>query len=238
MTSSKEVAINKLVAKQMCEDSQMFFTRYFFKHRQGIKFKLNWHHELISEAIEKVMNGEIENLVINVAPGSSKTEIAVINTIARGIALNRLAKFLHISYSDDLASTNSQAARELIESEEFQELWPCEIAVDSKAKKKWNITENGKIIGGCYAVALGGQITGFRAGRMDEGFQGMIIVDDPLKPEDAFSKTKREAANRKLVSTVKSRKANPKTPIVLIMQRLGEDDPTDFVVKGNLGLKF
>jgi predicted phage terminase large subunit-like protein len=223
------------ITKAMCEDSHLFFTRYFFKHRQGVKFKVNWHHHVISNVIDDIIKGKRKNVVINIPPGSSKTEMVSINFMARGLALNPWSRFLHISYSDDLASTNSHQARELVESEEFQALWPMKIAVDSKSKKKWNVLEGERIAGGAYAVALGGQITGFRAGRMEPDFQGAIIIDDPLKPEDAFSKTKRDAANRKLLSTVKSRKANPETPIIVIMQRLAEDDPTGFIKKGNLG---
>ena len=69
---------------------------------------------------------------------------------------------------------------------------------------------------------------------MAPGFQGAIIIDDPIKPEDAFSPTKLEAANRKLLTTVKSRKANPATPIVIVMQRIAESDPVGFIEKGNL----
>lgn len=69
---------------------------------------------------------------------------------------------------------------------------------------------------------------------MADGFQGAIIIDDPVKPEDAFSPAKMNQANRKLITTVKSRKANPKTPIVIIMQRVGENDPCGFIEKGNL----
>ncbi len=83
---------------------------------------------------------------------------------------------------------------------------------------------DGKKAGGVYVVSLGGPITGFHAGHMAEGWQGAIIIDGPLKPEDACSKTKRTAANRKLLSTVKSRKANPDTPIIVIMQRLARED--------------
>ncbi|EPZ88763.1 hypothetical protein K562_21082 [Burkholderia cenocepacia] len=93
---------------------------------------------------------------------------------------------------------------------------------------------DGKKAGGVYAVSLGGQITGFRAGHMAEGWQGAIIIDDPLKVEDAYSKTNRDKANRKLLSTVKSRKANPDTPIIVIMQRLAEEDPTGFIKSGKV----
>jgi hypothetical protein len=133
-------AVLRATAKAMCEQDHLFFSRYFFKHRQAIKFRVNWHHELIA-----------------------------INLMARGLALNPRARFLHISYSDDLALLNSQTARELVQSDEFQELWPLAIADDAKSKKRWNVLVDGKKAGGVYAISLGGQITGFRAGHMAEG---------------------------------------------------------------------
>lgn len=196
---------------------------------------MNWHHRLIADVVQDVIEGKRKNVVINVSPGSSKTEIVVINFIARGLALNPHARFLHLSYSDDLALLNSQTARDIITSDEYQALWPLKISDDTKSKKRWNVEVEGKLAGGVYATSLAGQITGFRAGHMTPGFQGCIIIDDPLKPEDAFSKTKLNAANRKLLTTVKSRKANPETPIILIMQRIAEQDPTGFIKTGNLG---
>lgn len=201
-------------------------------------FLINWHHRLISDVIQDVIECRRKNVVINVSPGSSKTELVVINLIARGLALNPWCRFLHLSYSDDLAMLNSGTAKDLVESEEFQELWPLKVADDAKSKKRWNVVIKDKKAGGVYAVSLGGQITGFRAGHMREGFQGAILIDDPLKVEDAYSKTMRDAANRKLVSTVKSRKANPDTPIIVIMQRLAEEDPTGFIKDGKLPGKW
>lgn len=235
LTTSDLAAVRRAVIRQCCEDDHLFFTRYFFKQRQGIKFLVNWHHRAIADALEDVLQGRTKNLLINVPPGSSKTEMAVINFIARGLALNPLARFLHLSYSDDLAALNSSTAKDLVTSDEFQELWPLKTFTNTNAKKRWNVEVNGRAGGGCYAASLGGQITGFRAGHMAPGFQGAIIIDDPLKPEDAYSKTKRAQANRKLLSTVKSRKANPDTPIIVIMQRLAEEDPSGFILKGKLG---
>ena len=226
--------VERLVLKAKCERDHLFFSRYFFKHRQGIKFRVNWHHVLIADTVQRVIDGELKNVVINVPPGSSKTELVAINLIARGLALNPRARFLHISYSDDLALLNSETAREIVGSDEYQALWPLAIADDAKSKKRWNVIADGKKAGGVYAVSLGGQITGFRAGHMAEGWQGAIIIDDPLKVEDAYSKTNRDKANRKLVSTVKSRKANPDTPIIVIMQRLAEEDPTGFIKAGKV----
>lgn len=76
---------------------------------------------------------------------------------------------------------------------------------------------DGRKAGGVYAMSLGGQITGFRAGHMAQGWQGAIVIDDPLKVGDACSKPRRAWANRDLIATVKSRRANPDTPIIVIM---------------------
>lgn len=232
--TSIDPAVERAVLKTKCERDHLFFSRYFFKHRQGIKFRVNWHHVLIADVVQRVIDGELKNVVINVPPGSSKTELVAINLIARGLALNPRARFLHISYSDDLALLNSETAREIVQADEYQALWPLMIADDAKSKKRWNVVADGKKAGGVYAVSLGGQITGFRAGHMADGWQGAIIIDDPLKVEDAYSKVARDKANRKLLSTVKSRKASPDTPIIVIMQRLAEEDPTGFIKAGKV----
>lgn len=228
------LTLEEIVRKKLCEDSHLFFTRKFFKFRQNIKFIQNFHHHIVSDALEDVINGKIQNLTLTLPPGGTKTELAVINFLARGLALNPFARFLHLSYSDDLALLNSQVARDIVASEEYQRLWPIEVANDAKAKARWNVMVNGKKAGGVYATSLGGQITGFRAGHMVPGFQGAIIVDDPIKPDDAFSKAALNKANRKFLTTVKSRRANPKTPIIVIMQRLSDCDPIAFIKNGNM----
>lgn len=226
--------IDEFLTKQILEGDHLFFTQYFFKQRQGISFRVNWHHQLISDIIDEVIKGTKKNVVITVSPGSSKTELVVINFIARGLAVNPRARFLHLSGSDSLASLNSSTAREIVLSDEYQQYWPLKIADDAKAKKRWNVLVDGHPAGGVYATALGGQVTGFRAGHMASGFQGAILIDDPIKPEDAFSRSKLDTANRKLLTTVKSRKANPDTPMILVMQRIAENDCVGFIKSGNV----
>jgi predicted phage terminase large subunit-like protein len=229
-----EKEIERAIIKRRCERDHLFFTRYFFKIRFGSKFKVNWHHRLISREVDKVITGQTQNLIINISPGSSKTELVIINLMARGLAINPRARFIHLSYSDDLALLNSQTARDIVGLEEYQTMWPRKLSVDTKSKKRWNIVFNDKHSGGVYATSINGQVAGFRAGHMSEGFMGAILIDDPIKPEDGFSKHKIDLANRKLISTVKSRKANPKTPIIVVMQRVAENDPTGFIENGGL----
>ncbi len=205
----------------------------------GLRFLVNWHHHLIADELEKVFKSESKNLLIEVAPGSSKTELVVINGMARGLALNPRSRFLHLSGSDNLASLNSATARSIVTSDDFQAFWPMRIADDARAKKRWNVEIDGYPAGGVYATALGGQVTGFRGGHMVDGedqnkFWGAVVIDDPVKPEDAYSRSELKNANRLLVTTVKSRRATTRTPIIMIMQRIAKMDPAGFVEAGGL----
>lgn len=218
--------------RHVLEKDHLYFTRYFFKHREGNKLTVSPHHEIMCLTLDRVIQGEIKRLIINVPPGYTKTELAVISFMARGLAINSRAKFMHISYSDDLALLNSTMAKDIVESEAFQEIWPREIRTDTSAKKRW-FTEEG---GGVFATSSGGAVTGNRAGRMEEGFTGAFIFDDPIKPEDALSEVTRNRINRRFASTFKSRLAlESTTPMIIIMQRVHEDDPSGFLLKGGSG---
>jgi len=223
--------------RALCEDSHLYFTCRFFKPRMGFKFSINWHHEYIAWAIDEVIKGNIKNIVINVPPGAGKTELTT-NLIARGLAINPRSRFLYLSFSQSLVEDVSATARNIVKSQEFQTLWPRQISTDTDAKSNWKTTVDGFAAGHVYAASMGGQVTGRRAGTLDSGFTGAIILDDPLKPEDAFSKTTRDKANRKILNTVNSRKAKSDIPIILIMQRLHTDDPTGFILSGNLPSEF
>ncbi len=230
------------VIKHLCETEHLAFVRYFFKQRMGDKFVTNWHHHLIAYEIDRLIqraqDGKpTQNIIFNLPPGGSKTEMAM-NIIPRGLALNPRSRFLYLSFSDSLVTDVSSTARTIVKSRQYQELWPVAISSDTDAKGSWKTDIEGFEGGHIYAASMGGQVTGRRAGRMSKDFNGLIVLDDPLKPEDAFSDTKRTAANRKLLNTVKSRKAKSDTPIILIMQRLHSDDPTQFILDGNMGGKW
>lgn len=220
--------------REKCEREHLFFTRRFFLLRMGFKFMVNWHHEYIADKIDEVIAGKVKNLVINVPPGSGKTELLT-NLIARGIARNARSRFLYLSFSQSLVEDVSATARNIVKSEDFQKLWSVNISTATDAKSNWKTTVDGYDAGHVYSASMGGQVTGRRAGTLaNEGFTGAIILDDPLKPEDAFSQTARKKANRKILNTVNSRKAKSDTPIILIMQRLHVEDPTNFVMTGNV----
>jgi predicted phage terminase large subunit-like protein len=226
------------IERATCLSGTLEFTKYHFRKKTGKRFVVNSHHERICQALDDVIDGKIKRLIINIAPRYSKTELAVKNFIAYGLALNPASKFIHLSYSDDLAHDNSEEIRdEIVKSEAYQRLFPwVKIKQGSDAKKKWYTTEKG----GVYATSAAGQVTGFGAGAVDDEdeelsnevkdivggaeFAGAIIIDDPIKPEDAFSDTKREQVNRRFETTIRNRVNSRNTPIIIIMQRLHEHD--------------
>jgi predicted phage terminase large subunit-like protein len=220
------------IARIKCFKSFEFFTRYFFKKRTGNKFIISEHHQVIFEALNRVSSGKCRRLIINIAPRYGKTELAVKNFIAHSLAVNPKAKFIHLSYADSLALDNSEAIKDLISSQEYQELFPyVQIKVDSKAKNKWYTTEGG----GVLARSATGQVTGFGAGSVEEmeDFGGAIIIDDPIKPEDADSDTIRDKVNERFDSTIRSRVNSRETPIIVIMQRLHPKDLSGYLIEND-----
>ena len=222
--------------RRKCEDDFTYFARYFFKQRKGTRFVFNEHHEILCDHLERVHRGEIQNLIVNMPPRYSKTELVVVLFTAWCFVRNSRCEFIHLSYADSLVLENSDAVRDIIKSAEFRELWPALAVRASKdSKKAWETTDGGKF----YATAAGGQVTGFGAGRMDEiqpdgtfRFSGCLLIDDPLKPDDARSDTLRKAINGRWDSTLKSRRNSPRsTPTICIMQRVHEDDFTGMLLK-------
>lgn len=271
----KDRAVQR-VARTKCLESIEFFTRYFFMQQYNRKFIVGRHHRAICHALERVLSGRCKRLIISMPPRYGKTELAVKSFIAHGLALNPAAKFIHLSYGDAIALDNSEAIKDLVESEPYRDLFPgVAIKRDSKAKDKWYTNQGG----GLLARAAGGQVTGFGAGRVDEEeeliepspqvaefpemeeligeeemeaeddldtsfgptgfedligaethleeklkFNGAIIIDDPVKPEDADQDTLREKVNSRFDSTIRTRVNSRNTPIVVIMHRLHPND--------------
>lgn len=131
------------------------------------------------------------------------------------------------------------AVKDTITSTYFQILFPeVQIRRNDNTRAKWSTTAGG----GEYATSTLGQITGFGAGQAEmtedeiknideftaqfnpDHFSGAIVIDDPLRPDDALSDNVREGVNRRFETTIRNRVNSRKTPIIIIMQRLHEHD--------------
>lgn len=202
-----------------------YFSRYATQVLDGNKHIDTPFDPVINEALDKTFTGEIKRLIVNIPPGYGKTAKAVWAYVARGFAINPTSRFIHASYSDKLVQDNSSKIRDLISHSDYRQLYPyVSFKEDSKAKGLWKTDHGGAFL----ASSSGGAITGFRAGLVNSKykFSGAFIIDDPLKPDDALSDTKREFINQRWDNTFKSRLANPDVPVIVIMQRIHEEDFT------------
>lgn len=186
------------------------------------------HHRRICRALDDVVDGKTRRLMINIAPRYGKTELVSKMFVAYGLALNPRSRFLMLSYSDDLVLDNSKDISEFVKSPAYRALFP-HVKVEGMGARQWETTAGG----GVYAVSSAGQVTGFGAGQIDEHdkFCGAIILDDPLKPDDANSDLEREKVNQRFETTIRSRANSRNTPIIIVGQRLHEHDLCGYLLE-------
>lgn len=222
----------KFVSRVLAREDLYYFSRYMFLARRNFPWLRSEHHQVICDALMRVYRGESKRLIINVPPRYSKTELAVVNFMAWCLGKHPDAEFIHTSYAATLAVQNAANARELVKHEEYQQIFPSVlIRSDSNAKGDWKTTAGGVV----YASGSGGTITGFGAGKGRPQFGGAIIIDDPHKPDEANSDVIRKGVIEWFQNTLESRRNNPDTPIILIMQRLHEEDLAGWLLAGGNG---
>lgn len=205
---------------------------YFEQHKRKLLHAS--HHKPICDALTRVILGETKRLIINVPPRSGKTLFVSQMFSAFCMGLNPASSFILTSYSKTLASNNTYMIRELMRHEVYQSIFSDTQPVikdDSQARDEFR-TEAGGMV---YGVGAGGTITGKGAGAMGDMFAGAILIDDISKPDDALSETMRANTIEWFRGTLESRKNSPNTPIIVIQQRLHEQDLSGWLLGGGNG---
>ncbi|MDX8384070.1 MAG: hypothetical protein R8M45_08310, partial [Ghiorsea sp.] len=160
------------------------------------------------------------------------TEIAVVNFMAWSMGLFPDSEFIHASYSKRLATNNAYKTRALMMSEAYQAVFPhVALKDDSKAKDEFRTTQGGIV----YATGADGTITGYGAGKVRHGFGGALIIDDAHKANQAKSDVMLQNVIDWYQSTIESRLNSKETPIIVIMQRLHENDLSGWLLAGGTG---
>jgi phage terminase large subunit-like protein len=219
------------VVREVLLRDHLEFSKFFYRAVTNAPMLVGRHHALMGSALDRVILGQIKHLIISVPPRYTKTIFAVVMLVARGMAINPRSKFIHLSYAQDLVMKNSADTKDVIASPEYQALWPMALRSDSSGKALWETDKGGEF----RATSAGGQVTGFGAGLMEPGFTGALIVDDALKPDDASSETKREFINERFTNTIRSRRADENTPMIVIMQRVHNNDLAGYLLRGGSG---
>jgi len=211
------------------------FSQYMFNARKNAPLLQAPFHPALTAALEKVAAGITTRLIINIPPRSGKTQIAVKDFIAWCMGNWPDAEFIHASYSKTLATENTSEIRAIMNHEAFAAVFgaPC-LRSDSNAKDYFKTDVGGHV----YATGSEGSITGFGAGKMRPTFGGAIVIDDPHKAGEGNSDTMRKNVLDWFQVTMESRKNSLETPIIVIMQRLHEDDLSGFLLNGGNGEKW
>ena len=218
------------------ETSPLAFTAAWFNITQVDSFRPNWHHHYYNWIAEGVLSGDLQNVIVNIPPGGTKTEFWSIHFPVYCMVKHPRVRILNTSYSKDLVTENSTRARDLVKSAEFQEFYGFDVGKDKV--DDWTVERNGKRMHQLFSRASGGQITGVRGGYMSDAFTGYIMADDWDKIDDLLSDAKRKKSHTRLINPLRSRRASPDTPFLFIQQRGHVDDSTAFLLSGGMGLKI
>lgn len=186
-------------------------------------FEASKHHILIASYLNKVVSGDIKRLIISMPPRHGKSEMASIRLPA--FILGRLpqSQIIGASYSSTLANKVSRNIQKIIESDDYQKIFPAtklgrvnSRVIDAMTKKTAVEFEIVGFKGSYRAAGIGGGITGTGA--------DFLIIDDPIKNrQEAESKVKREAIWDWYTSTAYTR-LEKGGAVILIMTRWHEDD--------------
>lgn len=153
-------------------------------------YQANWHHVLLADYLQKFVKGEIKRLMVFMPPQHGKSELVSRNLPAYILGLNPKAKVVLASYSSDLSSSFNRDCQRIIDSPQYQEVFPKTKLNASNivtvAKGNWlrnsDIFETVGYGGFLKTTGVGGSLTGTPA--------DFAIIDDPVKDSiEAMSPT-------------------------------------------------
>ena len=200
----------------------------------GSDYVHGWHVDAIAMHLDGVEEGDVSRLLINIPPGHMKSLLCSVLWPAYlwGPRNQPHLRFLCCSHSQNLAIRDSTKMRRLIQSEWYQTRWGDRVQLtgDQNAKTKFENTA----MGFREAVAAG-SITGSRG--------DIVIVDDPHSVESAASEAMRDTTIEWFLEALPTRlnrpgpgpNGEPQSAIVIIMQRLHEQDVSGVALDRNLG---
>lgn len=230
----KHQALTSISASE-CEDDLCEFIRQAWHIVEpGAEYFHNWHVDTLAEHLEAITYGiELEDgslynrLLINIPPGMMKSLLTSVFWPAWEWGPKNMPhmRYLCASHSQDLAVRNSTKMRRLIDSEWYQDRWGDRVKLtkDQNQKTKFENTATGFM----QAVASG-SITGARGDR--------VIIDDPHSVEGASSDQMRATTIEWFLEAVPTRLNKPlESAIVVIMQRLHEEDVSGVILDRGLG---
>ena len=126
------------------------------------------HHRIMAEKFQKVADGELKRIIINIAPRHGKSELTSWLLPAWMLGRDPSKKIIAATHTADFSVRFGRKVRNLIDTEAFKTVFPSvSLRADSKAAGRWDVSGGGEY----FAVGVGGAMTGRGA--------DLLIIDDP-----------------------------------------------------------
>jgi len=180
---------------------------------------LGEHHKRIAKAFDRIANGTLKRLIINLAPRHTKSELASYLLPAYLMGRGPRNQIIQATHTAELAVKFGRKVRDLMDTERYREVFPeVGLKADSKAAGRWDTNKGGEY----FAVGVGGAMTGRGA--------NYLIIDDPHSEADALSELALENAWEWYQSGPRTR-LQPGGAVVIVMTRWGTKDLTARLIK-------
>lgn len=188
-------------------------------------FKWGWSLDAIADHLMAVSTGDILRLLMNVPPGFMKSLMTGVfwPAFEWGPMARPALRILGASFKQEHAERDTDRMRTLVTSDWYRELWPHVQVKGKGSSDNFANTATGWRKGSPIT-----ELTGDRGDR--------VVIDDPHSVEGGESELRRAKALRVLRETVPTRLNSPeKSAIIVIMQRVHEDDSAGMIIRENLG---
>jgi len=182
------------------------------------------HHKKIADKFNKLADGKIKRLIINMPPRHTKSEFASFLLPSWMVGRRPNLKIIQSTHTTELAIRFGRKAKTLMDSPEYKQVFKTRLREDSQAAGKWETEQGGEY----YAAGVGSAITGRGA--------DLLIIDDPHSEQDALNVTALERAYDWYTSGPRQR-LQPGGAIVVVMTRWNMKDLTGMLLKNQKELK-
>jgi predicted phage terminase large subunit-like protein len=210
-----------LVRHLLRQDLLTFAHRCFQTVAPGQVYQHNWHLEAIAHQLMACLEGRCRRLILTLPPRGLKSLFCSVALPAFALGRDPTQRVICCSYAQDLAAKHARDCRSVMESPWYREIF-ARTRIDPRKNTEAEIETTGK--GFRLATSVGGPLTG-RGGNL-------VIIDDPMKPSDAYSEPKRASVSQWYETTLLSRLDHKAEDVVIVvMQRLHVDDLVGYLLK-------
>ena len=184
------------------------------------------HHKIMADAFERVANGELKRLIINMPPRHTKSEFASYLFPAWFLGKYPEKKIIQTAHTAELAVGFGRKVRNLISNDDYQKVFKgVELSSDSKAAGRWNTNKGGDY----FAIGVGGAVTGKGA--------DVLVIDDPHSEQEAAVGQYNTDVYDKVYEWYTSgprQRLQPGGAIIIVMTRWSKRDLTGQIIKNSI----